>query len=75
MIIEALRAIANRQELPNKPPMSKMPTFGDSYRTFPRFGKDVEAFLGDFYARASEQTRVSEVKMFFRSDAQKGRKL
>ena len=42
--------------------MGKMPTFNDSYRTFPRFRKDVEAFLGDFYVRASERTRVSEVK-------------
>ena len=54
LIIEALRAIANHQELPSKPPMGKMPTFGDSYTTFPRFRKDVEAFLGDFYAPASE---------------------
>ena len=42
--------------------MGKMPTFWDSYRTFPRFCKDVEAFLGDFFARASERMRVAEVK-------------
>ena len=42
--------------------MGKMPTFCNSYRTFPCFRKDVEAFLGDFYARASEPTRVAEVK-------------
>ena len=29
---------------------------------FPRFHKDLEVFLGDFYACASEQTLVSEVK-------------
>ena len=27
LIIKALKAIANRQELPSKPPMDKMPTF------------------------------------------------
>ena len=42
--------------------MGKMPTFGDSYRTSPRFRKDVEAFLGDFYAPALERTGVSELK-------------
>ena len=59
LIVKALKAIVNRQDLPSKPPMGKMPTFGDSYRTFPRFHKDVEAFLGDFYACASERTHVS----------------
>ena len=31
LIVKALKAIVNRQDLPSKPPMGKMPTFGDSY--------------------------------------------
>ena len=62
LIVKALKAIVNRQDLPSKPPMGNMPTFGDSYRTFPCFHKDVEAFLGDFYTCASERTHVSEIK-------------
>ena len=73
LIVKALKSIVNRQDLPSKPPMGKMPTFADSYRTFPRFRKDVEAFLGDFYARASERTRVAE--MLYRANAQESREL
>ena len=54
MLILALKSIVNLQDQPSKPPMGKMPVFLDSYRTFPRFRKDLEVFLGDFYAWASE---------------------
>ena len=37
LIIDALKSIVNRQDLPSKPPMGKFPSFNDSYRTFPRF--------------------------------------
>ena len=53
LIVQALKPIVSRQVLPSKPPMGKMPTFADSYRTFPRFRKDMEVFLGDFYTCAS----------------------
>ena len=62
LLILALNSIVSRQDAPLKAPMGKMPVFLDSYRTFPRFPKDQEVFLGDFYAFASEGTPVSEVK-------------
>ena len=31
LIVKALKAIVNRQDLPSKTPMGKLPTFGDSY--------------------------------------------
>ena len=54
LLIQAPKSIINCQDQPSKPPMGKMPAFLDSYRTFPRFRKDLEVFLGDFFACTSE---------------------
>ena len=53
-ILREFSKLADRFDQPARPAPPTVPRFTDSYRNWPRFGKDIEAYHGDFYARADE---------------------
>ena len=61
-ILRAFTRLADRFDQPARPAPPTVPRFTDSYRNWPRFRKDIEAYLGDFYARADERVRVLFLK-------------
>ena len=54
--------LADRFDQPTRPAPPAVPRFTDSYRNWPQFHKDIEAYLSDFYARADERVRVLFMK-------------
>ena len=54
-ILRAFTRLADRFDQPARPAPPTVPRFTDSYRNWPRFRKDIEAYLGDFYARADKR--------------------
>ena len=54
-ILRAFTRLADRFDQPARPAPPTVPRFTDSYRNWPRFRKDIEAYLGDFYATADER--------------------
>ena len=61
-ILTALNRLADRFDQPTRPAPPTVPRFTDSYRNWPRFRQDIEAYLSDFYARADERVRVLFLK-------------
>ena len=62
MIVEVLSALAKRFEKPSRPPPPPIPTFKDSFKEFPRFKKDLKAYLKEFYATAPERVKVMAIR-------------
>ena len=58
----AFNRLADRFDQPARPAPRTVPRFTDSYRNWPQFRMDIEAYLCDFYARADEHVRVLFLK-------------
>ena len=54
--------MANRFDQPKRHAPPAVPKFMDSYRSWPQFRKDIEAYLRDFFARADERVKVLFLK-------------
>ena len=61
-IVEVLSALAKRFEKPSRPPPPPIPTFKDSFKEFPRFKKDLKAYLKEFYLTAPERVKVMTIR-------------
>ena len=47
-IVDVLSALSRRFEKPSRPPPPPIPVFKNSYKEFPRFGKDLPSYLKEF---------------------------
>ena len=54
--------MAKRFEKPSRPPPPPIPTFKDSFKEFPRFKKDLKAYLNEFYSTAPERVKVMTIR-------------
>ena len=61
-ILNSFNSLANRFDQPERHAPPAVPKFMDSYRSWPRFRKDIEAYLRDFFARADEHVKVLFLK-------------
>ena len=61
-IVFVLSALAKRFEKPSRPPPPSIPTFKDSVKEFPRFKKDLKAYLKEFYSTAPERVKVMTIR-------------
>ena len=61
-ILNAFNSLANRFDQPERHAPPAVPKFMDSYRSWPGFRKDIEAYLRDFFARADERVKVLFLK-------------
>ena len=61
-ILNAFNSLVNRFDQPERHAPPAVPKFMDSYRSWPRFRKDIEAYLRDFFARADEPVKVLFLK-------------
>ena len=61
-IVDVLSALTKRFEKPSRPPPPPIPTFKDSYKDFPRFRANLQAYLKEFYSTAPERVRVMTIR-------------
>ena len=58
---DVLSALAEHFEKPSLPPPPPIPVFKDSYKEYPRFPKDFQSYLKEFYSTAPEWVKVMTI--------------